>query len=491
MNTSRLFLSLSFLICAQAWAAPQTWITNVKLVSPEKLDRIETGSVLIEGDRIVRVERGAGAGSKMPAGALRVDGKGQYLTPGLIDSHVHLGAVPGMSFEQADEMKAMAAEYFAQMPRSFLYYGYTTVIDLAVGNRDFINRLKKMPLHPDIYDCGAPLVFANGYPSSYSPPEVRFEVFSNFIYDPAQADKIPKQYKPEDYTPAKGVARVKADGGICVKTHYEHGFGNQRNLPVMSAAVYADVRSEASKAGLVLITHGNSFEAQTFAVDGGVDVLAPGMWHWGALDKSPQLPEEIKPLLDKIAERKIGYQPTMQVIYGLRAYVEPAYLNSPALPKLLPKSMLAWLKTPAGNWFKQEVTEDENDAAVLKGFEAPLRRQSQVVAYLASKDANFVFGTDTPSSPTYGNIPGLNGYLEMQDLHNAGMSLAQIFKAATINNARTFKLDKDLGTIEAGKVANLVLMKTSPLADIRAYDSVQTVWVRGKPSARESLSVAP
>jgi hypothetical protein len=485
--TRTLIASLTLLLCPQTWAGQQTWITNVKLVSPEKLDRIEPGSVLIDDDRIVRVERG-GAG-KAPQGARAVDGQGGYLTPGLIDSHVHLIAVPGMSFEQADEMKVMADAYFAQMPRSFLYYGYTTVIDLAAGRREFINQVKQSPLHPDIYDCGAPLVFANGYPSSYAPPETRFEMFSNFIYDPAQADKIPARYKPADYTPAKGVARVKADGAICVKTHYEHGFGSQRNLPVMSPAVYADVRKEASKQSLVLVTHGNSFEAQTFAVNGGTDVLAHGMWNWGELNKEQELPAAIKSLLDRIVERNIGFQPTMQVLYGLRAYVDPGYLDNPALAKVLPPSMLAWLKTPEGNWFKHEVTDDETDEVVRQGLEAPLRHQRQVVAYLASKNANFLFGTDTPSSPTYGNVPGLNGYLEMQNLHNAGMSLAQIFKAATISNARAFKLEKDLGTIEAGKVANLVLMKTSPLADIRAYDSVQTVWVRGKPAARDSLAV--
>jgi hypothetical protein len=481
------YLAASFLICAPALAG-QTWITNVKLVSAEKLDGIETGSVLIDNERIVRVERGGGGNT--PAGATRVDGKGYYLTPGLIDSHVHLFAVPGMSFEQADHMQEMAKAYFAQMPRSYLYYGYTTVIDLAAGSREFIDRVKAMPQHPDIYDCGPPLVFANGYPSSYTPPKYRFEVFSNFIYDPAQADKIPARYKPEDYTPAKGVARAKADGAICVKTHYEHGFGSQRNLPVMSPAVYGEVRAAATKDGLTLVTHGNSFEAQTFAVNGGVDVLAHGMWHWGALNNSPELPDEIKQLLDKVVERNIGYQPTMQVLYGLRAYVDPDYLNTPVLAKLLPPAMLAWLKTPEGAWFKEEVAEEgETDATVRKNMEAPLRRQRQVVAYLASKNANFLFATDTPSSPTYGNIPGLNGYLEMQNLHGAGVSLAQLFKAATINNARAFHLEKDLGTIEVGKVANLVLMKESPLKEVRAYDTVDTVWVRGKPMVRESLAV--
>jgi len=285
------------------------------------------------------------------------------------------------------------------------------------------------------------------------------------------------------------VARVKADGGICVKTYFERGFGDQHELPVISPSVYVDIRAEARKAGLLLITHANSFEAQTFAVNGGVDILAHGMWHWGDLDKEPELPVQIRQLLDQIVTRKIGYQPTMQVLYGLRAYFDPAYLNSPTLDKLLPASMRAWFKTPDGKWFKQDIADGEGDASLLKDFEAPLRRQRQVVAYLASKNANFLFGTDTPSSPTYGNIPGLNGYLEMQDLYGAGMSLPQIFEAATLSNARAFRLDADLGTIEPGKIANLVLMKISPLADIHAYESVVDVWVEGKHVLRSDLAV--
>ena len=113
----------------------------------------------------------------------------------------------------------------------------------------------------------------------------------------------------------------------------------------------------------------------------------------------------------------------------------------------------------------------------------------KAVAYLAGKDANFLFGTDTPSAPTYGNLPGLNGYLEMQQLQRAGLSLQQIFRAATINNAREFKLDSQLGTIEPGKIANLVLLKKSPLESVDAYDNIVTVWVHGKLVSRDSLAV--
>jgi len=119
----------------------------------------------------------------------------------------------------------------------------------------------------------------------------------------------------------------------------------------------------------------------------------------------------------------------------------------------------------------------------------PVRRVRQVVAYLASKDANILRGTDTPSAPTYGNLPGLNGYMEMQQLQKAGLSLAQIFRAATISNAREFKLDAQLGTIEPGKIANFVLLKKSPLESVDAYDSITTVWVHENPISRDSLAV--
>lgn len=470
-------------------AADRTWITDVTIVSPERLDRIGKGSVLIEDGRIVRVDRGSGA--KEPAGATVVRGHGQFLIPGLIDSHVHLLSVPGTSL-LADSESEMARAYFKQLPRSYLYFGYTTLVDLIVIDRKILDDFRRAPLHPDVHDCGGALVFANGYPMSFAPPEVRFKRFSNFVYDATQASSIPPEYKPEDHTPSATIVRVKNAGGICAKTFYERGFGRDRNLPVMSTAVFAEVRRAATQSGLVLLTHANSFEAQQFAVDGGADVLAHGMWHWGALDSQAELPAEIRKLLDLIVERKIGYQPTMQVLQGLRAYFDPEYLKIAAIPKVIPASLLVWFNTHEGKWFKKELAEDgAPDAAMLEGFDrGPLRRLRAVVAYLASKDANFVFGSDTPSGPTYGNLPGLNGYLEMQQLQKAGLSLAQIFRAATIGNARQFKLDAQVGTIEPGKVANLVLLKKSPLESVDAYDSIVTVWIRGTRVSRDSLAAS-
>jgi hypothetical protein len=79
---------------------------------------------------------------------------------------------------------------------------------------------------------------------------------------------------PLDHAPAAAVARVKSSGGICVKTYFEHGFGRDRNLPVMGPDVLAEIHKAATEAGLVLLLRANSFEAQKIAVKGNVDVIA-------------------------------------------------------------------------------------------------------------------------------------------------------------------------------------------------------------------------
>ena len=495
--------ALALVLPVAAFAGPRrsepaprpVWITDVTIVSPENLAVLARGSVLIDKERIARVERKAGA--RPPAGATVVSGGGGFLVPGFIDSHVHLVSVPGvtldMNLNPGPRDRAMIGDYYRQLPRSYLYFGYTTLIDLSVIKREVLDDFRRAPLHPDLYDCGPSLPLANGYPMSFAPPPLRFELFPNFLYDPAQSATIPAGYRPEDHTPAAAVAADKRAGAICVKTYFERGFGKDRNLPVITHPMAMEVRRAARENGLVMMMHANAFEAQQFALDAGVDVIAHGMWNWGALDREPEPPPEIKALLDRIVEERTGYQPTIQVMGGLRAYFDPEYLKIPAIPRVIPAALLDWFNSRDGKWFREELDEDNTpDAGMRAGFDAgPIRRVRQVVAYLAARNANFLFGTETPSAPIYGNLPGLNGYLEIEQLHEAGLSLDQIFRALTINNAREFKLDSQVGTIEPGKIANLVLLRKSPLESVDAYDTIVTVWVRGKPISRDSVAANP
>ncbi|MFZ3321287.1 MAG: amidohydrolase family protein [Usitatibacter sp.] len=480
-----LALLLSSVGAAGADAPTRTWIAGVSIVSPESLDRIETGNVLIDGGRIGLVDRGGKVAK--PDGATEVNGKGKFLIPGLIDSHVHVTSLPGVG-DPSKFKPEIAKAYFQQLPRSYLYYGYTTLVDLVATDQKLLDDFRHAPLHPDLMDCG-PLPFANGYPMNFAPPGVRFRPWTNFVYDTKHPDNIPAEYKPEDHTPEIDVARVRDSGRPCVKTFIERGFAEDRNLPVMDADTLARIRKAATDAHLLLLIHANSLESQVSAVDANADVIAHGLWNWNQFDGEPGLPPDIRAHLDRIVEKRIGYQPTIQVISGLAALFDPDYLKMPAIPKVIPTSMLEWFRSPEGQWFKAVLTAPgTSDAVMAQRFESPRSQVQRVVAYLASRDAKLLFGTDTPSSPTYGNLPGLNGYLEMRQLQKAGMSLAQIFKAATIGNAREFKIDSQVGTIETGKVANLVLLEKSPLESVEAYDGVVTVWIHGKASSRAALA---
>ena len=68
----------------------------------------------------------------------------------------------------------------------------------------------------------------------------------------------------------------------------------------------------------------------------------------------------------------------------------------------------------------------------------------------------------------------------MKRLAAANMSLRQLLEAATLNNARAFGLADRIGSVEAGKRANLLLLARSPLESVDAYDTIRAVWIGGR-----------
>jgi imidazolonepropionase-like amidohydrolase len=122
------------LFCASAVAADLR-IDHVTVVSPEQSSPMQDASVVIRGDRITEISHSKSAAARGGEADLEViDGTGLYLSPGLIDSHVHTSGVPGMGppQERANPEMARAAEN--QVPRSYLYFGFTTLIDLSIFN---------------------------------------------------------------------------------------------------------------------------------------------------------------------------------------------------------------------------------------------------------------------------------------------------------------------------------------------------------------------
>jgi len=449
---------------------PITVISDVTVISPERAVPLTHAYVRIGDERIAEV-------SQRPLkGDLNIDGRGRFLIPGLIDSHTHLGTVPGMLSPQRSAQPDLAAEADAQEPRSYLYFGFTTVLSLG-DTAERIRRWNALDVRPDAYFCGGTPI-ANGYAFT--------SVAANpyFLFNPDQANALPASIDLAEHAPEAVVERMARDGAICVKSYRESGFGpDAGKLPMPSLETIRAIVAAAHARNLPVFLHANSKAAQQFCVEAGVDVIAHGMWN-GHASTADKLDDGVGPILDAVLKRGMGYQPTAQVIRGLAAERGDTFLEDPLLLHVYSRNLIAWYRSSDGGWFRRL---DDTAPAV---YERVAKAGEAVTRYLARHNARLLFGTDTPSAPIYTNPPGPNGLYEMRRWIAAGVSTRQLFRAATIDNARIMRLDREIGTIEKGKRANLLLLRANPLESVEAYNTIEAVFLGGRLIRRASLSAS-
>jgi imidazolonepropionase-like amidohydrolase len=478
--------------------AHEVRIDHVTVVSPERSSPLRDVSVSIKDDRIVAVGRSARAGVGSTDIEI-IDGKGLYLAPGLIDSHVH-SDVPGIEDAQEKANPAVALSMREQLPRSFLYFGFTTLIDV-IGTREATEAWNALPVRPDRYFCGAAAI-PGGYPPIQFVTEPNKRALNEYmIVQSGEEVGAPEGIDPATHTPEAVVTRMKADGAICVKTFYERGFGDVDTQRAPRLDTIRALVTAAHAARLPVLIHANSTDGQEFAVATGVDAIAHGMWHWQREQGATELTPRATRILNDVLKANIGWQPTMQVLYGLQDLFDPHYLSHPAIAHVVPQSVIEWYRSPAGQWFHDQLAPglvpksalDSHDAqvqwdAARASLSAPITRNKSATHYMAAHGGRILFGTDMPSAPTYANPPGLNGWLEMHHLVDAGLTPRQILRAATQTNAEMLGLDHEIGTVQPGKLANLLLLREDPTQTIQAYNKILKTIVRGKVFDRAALA---
>jgi imidazolonepropionase-like amidohydrolase len=453
--------------CATSKQAPPSGlvVSDVTVVSPERSAPVAHGYVRIVDGKIAEV-------SQRPLrGERQIDGTGRFLIPGLIDSHVHLAVSPGypaaMTAEQARTHPDIVAGTLAQDPRSFLFYGFTTVIDL-VGTPERTAQWNAYPLRPDAFFCGAAVVI-NG--------QTRQILYPYFSYDKTFGQRLAPDDAAQNTSEAVA-AHIARSGAICLKTVHDRGLE-----PTVEQGQALVAAAHAHR--LPVVVHANRKRSQAFAVAAGADAIVHGMWRDPEEDAA--LDDEARNILADVARRKIGYQPTTQVIASLRDMMRKDYFGRPGLDDAYTRTFIDWCAHPENtcastHWSRSFGPEAEGR------LRATISRAYEVTRVLLDADARLLFGSDTPSDAIYTNPPGLNGRIEMDHWVAAGVPPERLFRALTIDNARMFRLDDRLGTVEPGKVANLLLLGASPLESVTAYDSVETVFLHGQPLDRSELS---
>ncbi len=459
-------------------------IEHVTLISPERSKPLPSADVLIHDGQIAEIGTNLTAGP----GVRRIDGRGRYLIPGLIDSHVHVGHSAALDDDAIDAHPELWAAYRAQVPRAYLAFGFTSLVDLDLTPSDK-EWFEGTPLHPRFYSCSSGIKVAGGYMAFQVPPPSSPN-FPNLIYDPKDAENWPKSLEPADYSPERAVARAADAGASCVKAFVESGFGTF-HWPYLHTETLQKIQTAAKARKLVLMVHANSVDSWRSVLNAHADIIAHGLWVWPGEFGNSVPPPAASTVIADAARAGAHVQPTMQTVAGEQAMIDPDLLDDPRLSMALPPAVIAYLRSAEGVKARTALLEQYRKASPQPGFEpllkATVERTRATFKIMLQDHVPLVFGSDTPGVDGFGNPPGLNGRLEIQNWADAGAPLPQILRAATLDKAIAMGLSDDLGSIEVGKRADLLLLTQNPLASVSAYDSIETIFLNGIPIARDKL----
>jgi imidazolonepropionase-like amidohydrolase len=325
---------------------------------------------------------------------------------------------------------------------------------------------------------------------AFKVPASLSEDFPNLVYEPKEAQHWPKSLNPADYTAERAVSRAADAGAICVKAFVESGFGTF-NWPYLHTETLQKIRAAASEHKLVLMVHATSVDSWRSALDAHADIIAHGLWIWPGDVGDPAPSAAANSVIAAAARTGTHVQPTLQTVAGERAMFDPSLLDDPRLIFALPKAVITYLGSSDGLKSRTASLDEYRKASPSPGFEpllaATIERTHATLKIMLRDHVPLIFGSDTPGVDGFGNPPGLNGRLELQNWADAGVPLASILRAATLDNAKALQLSHDLGSIEIGKRADLLLLREDPLANISAYDSIETIFLSGEPIARDAL----
>lgn len=495
---------LSWWVCTLAFSQTgKLLIEKVTVVSPHRIGRHEVKDVYIEKGLISKIENKIDL--KKTKGVQIIKGEGKYLIPGLIDGNVQLQTVPGMSWDQQQKLGKLRAIYYRQMPKSFLYYGFTTVINTNVLDPAFLKDFEQIPLKPDVVHCGQALTPINGYPMVLFPQSEQFLKFPNFIVDEKQKSLLPKGEKFGKHQIPAAMANIKKMGGVCAKAYVEPGEGKEF-WPVFSEAQLKTLSAEAANKKLPLMVHSRSMKMFDKILNHSPAMLSHGLSLWEAEDKHTGVPENVRNMLDRVIQGKVGYMAGLRLDEGdqllfdsptgklqdLTVFKEARWLAvTPLELQDFYKSRDAYgypRKVASGHDVSAQKTPKDKFKAIYQKLEASVGRGKRALKYVADFNGNVLFGSGTGETGSFINMPGLNGFREIVSMAKSETTPDVLFKAVTINTAKAFGLEKSLGSVEVGKKANLLLLKENPLNNVKAYEQIEVIIIGGQHIERAGLA---
>ena len=425
---------IAFIACLATCSAVPVAAQDVKAVTGATVigsgnPPIADAVVIIEGTRITRV--GPRATTSIPSNATVIDARGKFIIPGLADMHNH---VRSGSLRAQQNLRTNLSVLLA--------FGLTTVFNPSLSTMEF-TELKTATASdaepfPRFFGTG-PIVTVKG------------DFLGAAVGSPT----------PDTAEEARAVVTaLKAAGVDAIKVNRDDiSWASTQRMPVMKTDVLTALVSEAHQQGLKVFAHAPLLDHAKDVLRAGVD----GLLH-GTIDKPVD-----QEFIDLMIRNRAVYVPTLAL------YEDVADVASWARRESLYDERR--LLSPIADGF--------TSAEAVKQFESQFNNTAFTKSRLPILRANLkrVFDANVPivmgtDSGFYGVVMGVSSQLELALMVEAGLTPDAVLRAATINAARMIGRDKDFGSVEPGKAADLLILDANPVDDIRNVRRIHRV-IRG------------
>jgi imidazolonepropionase-like amidohydrolase len=421
-----------FLLLCPAFAETK-FLKNFTLIDGTGKPAAANMAMIVTDGRIQSI---APAGKiKAPTGAEVIDLTGKFVMPGMVNLHGHVGATVDM--QQSAQL--YSRENVERDLRTYASYGVTTVVSLGTDlDPVFAVRDGQRGTRPQmarVYTAGMGFTLKAGNPPAGG---MRYEVAT-----PAECEAR--------------VAELAAQKVDFVKIWVDDAFGKRQKMPIeLSRAIIASAKQH----GLRTVVHIVNLQDAKDVIEAG----AAGIAH-SVRD------QEVDQAFIDLMKKRGAWQMAATLTRELSTFVyaeSPKMLDDPFLTRSVSVKVIETVRSP------QYVNRIKSDPEFPR-YPDLLTMALKNLKRLADSGVKYGFGTD--SGPP-ARFQGYFEQLELELMTAAGLTPMQVITAATRSSAE-FLGARDLGTLERGKWADLVVLSKNPLEDIKNTRSIESVYIAG------------
>lgn len=407
-------------------------IVNGRIIDGHEGPPLSHGVVLVDGNKIVAV--GTTDTLKVPPGAKIIDAGGMTVMPGLIDVHVHMDIIGHTNyaywhkayFNRYEDIMAISA-------RQLLMNGVTTVADLS-GQPEALIATRKRIESGQI--PGPRMRVSMGWISNWPDEEWQNHHRKTFTWNVHSVDEA-----------RAAVAKVMNYGADLIKVH---GGLTEDQVNVIT--------SEAHKKGLRVTGHTGNRQDVLMRLRTGQDAIE----HLGLGSGNQMDPEVLKALL----ERRTYVVPTLiQSMIQIKALDDPDWIDNQRAKSTTPPAIWADIYRSLA---KPSHLQYFGGAARVRS----MREQGQKFKQLYDAGVRLLVGTDggTPL-----NFQTDATWQEMDLMVQYGVPPMEVLAIATRQNAEYLRMGAQVGTLTAGKLADIIVVDGNPLVSMRDLRNVAVV----------------